>query len=566
MKKSILFLAISLAPVFVQAEAIKSIAANNPEKVRLIVTGEPNLVSTQGVAQSLSFKKAFEGVSSVEVNASDADAMIELLKQQPGVKAVEKDIRTSVQPVSKALMTEVVSETISSAAASSTPNDPEYPNQYSWFSPGEFFPGQHDIITGFQESSPMRKLRIGMTDSGFYDREDIQYAGGYNFATLNGGTVSPLFYEDEYNPSCTTPHGGAVAHIIGAKTNNSVGVAGIVDADLFATRVMDCGSGLLSEMATGIRWLAGDTSISGVTPIDKPVDIINISMGGVVSEPGNCPTYVQDAVNYAYNKGIAVFAAAGNDGINANLQTPANCDNVITVASIDRYGNQSDFTNYGEVIDVAAVGELVRSEGTTGYSYWYGTSFATPNVVGMAALAKQAFPVMTVDELYNFVKTTTRAFPAGGTQNALGTGVMDAKNLVRTVNELVVSSSSLVKPALDSSERCQDTALLSIPYLDDQGGSVDACAVFEVDVSLLQKPSGFPNTALYRVPEDQGYSLASAELVKASDQNKFVVYSLNPEMYDYGVAFCDATNTNCASADLIPANDDLIDPLRYCTN
>lgn len=555
---------------FAQAESLKSVASSESEQVRLVISGSLSTVSAQSAHYTSSMSRQAEGLSTMVVNKDEAEAVTQLLMQQPGVRAVEVDLVTSNPPMPKISQEKMQALTQELAAQSAVlsgdqPNDPEYINQYTWADDTATYKGQHDVLNAYKQSTQNQKVRIGMTDSGFYDREDINYAGGYNFTTINGGTVSPLFFEPEWNPGCTNPHGGSVAHIIGAETDNGVGVAGIVDADLYAVRVMDCGTGLLSEMATGIRWLAGDTSLPGdITPIDAPVHMINVSMGAQVGDK-SCPTYVQDAINYAYNKGIAVFAAAGNDSINIDDYTPANCDNVITVSSVDRYGVQSDFSNYGLKADVGALGELVRSEGTTGYSFWFGTSFATPNTLGIAALAKQANPSLTVNELFSYVKSTTRAYEAGQTTNDLGTGVVDANAMMTQVNADLNVDQPLLSPAMDSSERCQKAALAGVPFNDDNGDPVSACAIFELDTSFVDAPAlGFENRSLYRVPEGTSLTVSNGELVKASTEEKFIAYNLDPATYDYGYAACDSTNTSCESSELIPLNDDAIDSSRYC--
>jgi len=551
---------------FAHAEPVKSFP-DGPDTVRLVISGDISLSSAQSMERTSSVSHKAKGLSTIEVNAGEADAMIQLLSQQPGIRAVERDIVTSTPPTPapgpKQLqqMAEAMGLTQSADLIGNEPNDPQYINQYSWSEPSGFYPGQHDILSAYKSSVPLRKLRIGMTDSGFYDREDIDYAGGYNFSTLAGAEVSPIFFEDAYNPECTSPHGGSVAHIIGANTDNGVGVAGIVDADLYGVRVMNCGTGLLSEMSNGIRWLAGDTSLPGVTPIDEPVDIINVSMGALVD---SCPVYVQDAIDFAYNQGVAVVAAAGNDGVDAAGYTPANCNNLITVASVDRQRTQSDFTNFGSVIDVSALGELVMSEGSTGYSFWFGTSFSTPNVVGMAGLAKQADPSMTVNELFGYVTSATRAFEAGETENSLGSGNMDAKLLMDTVNADIAANTPLLRPALDGSIQCQEAILSGVPFIDGSGDPVDACAIFEIDTASVEENPAYPNYSLYRVPQGTSYALSNAELVKASTDRQFVLYNLDPQTYDYGFVACDLTNSSCASTTLTPVKDDLMDESRYC--
>lgn len=548
------------------ADQIRAVSSETPrDTVRLVITGDPGFSVSQGVNALSTQNYRPDGFTTIDVNTSDAEAVIQYLKQQPGVKNVEKDlIVTHPTPV-------VLSQAFSSGSYltknsvlfdGDAPNDPEYLNQYSWFEPTEVYSGQHNIVRGVQLSVPNKKLRIGMADSGFYDREDIRYKGGYNFSSYLSDP-GPVYFEDYHSPSCASPHGGAVAHIIGANTNNNIGVAGIVNADLYAARVMDCGIGYLNDMADGIRWLAKDTSLdSSIPQIDQAVDIINISMS---ANSSTCPSYVQNAIDMAHRKGIAVFVAAGNDSTAAVDYTPANCNNVLTIGSVNIQGEQSNFTNHGSAVDVSALGEHVRSEGTNNYSYWYGTSFSTPNAVGIAALAKQANPSMTVDTLYNYVRSTTRPYNPGATGNDLGTGIIDAKMLMEAVNSDSGANTPIFKPMLAIAGRCDKQAYSAAVYKDDQGSPVKACAIFEVDSRLQSAPLEFKNRSLYRVNQGASYDKASAELVKSSTKERFLAYNLDPKTYDYGFAFCNADNSICDDSPLIPLHDDMISPDTYCT-
>ena len=563
MKRLTTILALSIASTVCIADSQKQFGTDNPgETVRLIITGDPNIGMTQSTSQLSSATVSPGGLRTIEVKESEAEGVIELLKRQPGVKYVERDILVSTpRPVKSAGM-ELSQGSSTNALSGSQPNDPEFPNQHAWKDVDPVYKGHSNILEGFKQSVLQEKVRIGMTDSGFYDREDINYSGGYNFATYDGGVVGPAFYEDQHNPSCDSPHGGSVAHIIGANTDNNVGVAGIVDADLYAARVMNCGTGFLSEMATGIRWLAKDPSLSSdIVQIDAPVDIINVSMGGQISY---CPNYVQSAIDYAYNKGIAIFVAAGNDSIDAAGYTPANCKNVITVGSVDRTGQQSSFTNYGAKVDMSALGELVRSEGTSGYSYWFGTSFSTPNTVGMAGLAKQANPGMTPDHLYSYVKSTTNSYSPGQAPDGLGTGVADAKALVESVNADLGIDTPILKPVLEMAGRCNNAAYQSAAYLDDTNQPILPCGIFELNASLQTPPPGQDYRTLFRIPQGQSFGSASPEVVKASQQERFVVYNLDPQAYDYGFALCNSDASICETPDPIPLNDDDLDPATYC--
>ena len=108
------------------------------------------------------------------------------------------------------------------------------------------------------------------------------------------------------------------------------------------------------------------------------VDIISISLGTNAYDK-----HLEAAVNKAHNEGILVFAATGNCGCRA-YEWPSSCDSAISVASIDKYRNQSPFNTRNDFVSVFAPGQnLLVPNSATRLS---GTSFAVPFASGLAAL------------------------------------------------------------------------------------------------------------------------------------------------------------------------------------
>lgn len=167
-------------------------------------------------------------------------------------------------------------------------------------------------------------------------------------------------------------HGTHTAGIAAAATNNGTGVAGSgYNSSLLNGKVLDDnGSGYYSWIISGIVWAA-----------DQGAQVISMSLSG-----SSASLALQDAVNYAWNKGSVVAAAAGNNG-NSNANYPAYYNNVIAVASTDINDNKSSFSTYGSWIDVAAPGSSIYSTYKDGsYTTMSGTSMSTPFVAGVAAL------------------------------------------------------------------------------------------------------------------------------------------------------------------------------------
>jgi thermitase len=166
-------------------------------------------------------------------------------------------------------------------------------------------------------------------------------------------------------------HGSHVAGIAASTTNNGVGVAGVgYTVSIMNVKVLgDSGSGLYSDVATGITWAA-----------DNGANVINLSLGGTMAS-----STLEAAVNYAWSKGVVVVAAAGNNSSSSPFY-PASYDNVVAVAATTDLDKLASFSNYGTWVDVAAPGISVYSTIPGGYGYMSGTSMASPFVSGLAAL------------------------------------------------------------------------------------------------------------------------------------------------------------------------------------
>ena len=233
-------------------------------------------------------------------------------------------------------------------------------------------------------------------------------------------------------------HGTHVAGTIAALTNNAKGVAGVAyGAKIVPVRVLGKCGGYTSDIADGITWASGGT-VSGIPANANPAEVINMSLGG----SGSCSATYQNAINGAVGRGTTVVVAAGNSNVNVSGAVPANCANVIAVASTTITGQRSSFSNYGTGIDLAAPGSDIHSTlnaGTTvpgaeSYASYNGTSMATPHVAGVAALVQAvATTAKTPAQMEALLKSTARAFPVTPTQT-IGTGILNARAAVDAAN------------------------------------------------------------------------------------------------------------------------------------
>jgi len=228
-------------------------------------------------------------------------------------------------------------------------------------------------------------IGIAIIDTGIdKDHPDLSanLAGGRNFTGKIRGRVrkvDPDAWDDD------SGHGSHVAGIASA-LNNDIGSVGVAPAaSLFGVKVLDeSGSGYLSDVVDGIYWAAGNELVS----------VINLSLGiekEILDQYPADKQLLKDAVDYAYNQGVIVVGAAGNEGNSAgtgdNVIYPARFDSVIAVAATGSNDQRASFSSTGPSVELAGPGVDI-------YSTWYkglyntipGTSMASPHVAGAAAL------------------------------------------------------------------------------------------------------------------------------------------------------------------------------------
>ncbi|WP_344222436.1 S8 family serine peptidase [Kribbella sancticallisti] len=230
---------------------------------------------------------------------------------------------------------------------------------------------------------------------------------GYNATSPNRGPI------DDHG------HGTMTLGIIAANANNGVGVAGVG----WTTKAMPVkvlasdGSGWDADIAEGIDWA-----------VAHGAKVINLSLGG----PG-FDGVLADAVKRAYDKGVVVVAAAGNDG-NGVPQYPAAFPEVIAVGATNPTGALTDFSTFGDWVDIAAPGwdilttgpRALTEPGYEPYRFCTGTSCSAPIVAGVAALVKNKWPTFTSAQVAQRLKVLSRDAGPRGTDPYYGAGILDA--------------------------------------------------------------------------------------------------------------------------------------------
>jgi len=270
------------------------------------------------------------------------------------------------------------------------------------------------------------KVKVALIDSGIDYTEDINVYMRKNF--IPGEDNVSVVYED----SCG--HGTSVAGIIAAKDNDD-GITGInPNVELYSARVLDeNNSAPISRVIEAIYWA-----------IDNNVNILNISFGTSTNSEA-----LHIAIQDAYNAGILIIAAAGNNG---NIEYPAAYDEVIAVGSVDSKGDHSDFSATGEKLELVAPGEDIVSTGDFGgVSVSCGTSMAAPHVVGVASVLWQKDLSCNSDFIRKLLDFSANEY---GDSIEYGYGLIDLENALNQYDKfkgVYANTSSTLQSAIDES-------------------------------------------------------------------------------------------------------------------
>jgi serine protease len=290
--------------------------------------------------------------------------------------------------------------------ATVAPNDPQYSKQWHL----------HSIhAEQAWEENRGKGVTVAIIDTGVSkvpDLEQTAFVAGYDFVN------------DKIDADDDNGHGTHVAGTVAQSTNNNYGVAGIAyEAKIMPLKVLSGGGGgTISDIAEAIRFAA-----------DNKADVINMSLGG-----GGESQVMKDAIEYAYNKGVVIIAAAGNEN-NNSASYPARYARVIGVAATDAQGERAEFSNYGAGVDIAAPGgghgskiwqeTIDPSTNQPIISGFQGTSMAAPHVAGVAALIKST-GVTAPEEVLAVLQQSVRKIEQDP-QNFYGAGNLDASAAVK---------------------------------------------------------------------------------------------------------------------------------------
>jgi len=199
-------------------------------------------------------------------------------------------------------------------------------------------------------------------------------------------------------------HGTHVAGIIAQLKNNGIGGDGVAtNVEIMPIRAVPNGDEYDKDIALAIRYA-----------VDNGAKVINGSFGKDYSPHKD---WVFDAIKYAESKDVLIVHAAGNDSKNIDVEPNFPTDeiegkefanNVITIGAINQnYGDKmvADFSNFGATnVDVFAPGvKIYATIPENKYKYEQGTSMASPNAAGVAALIRSYYPSLKASQVKQII-------------------------------------------------------------------------------------------------------------------------------------------------------------------
>ncbi|MDO6657224.1 cell wall-binding repeat-containing protein [Anaerobacillus sp. 1_MG-2023] len=376
LKSKTIFLLL-LCSFFFSVEPELSEAESDNETERILVTYEQTKSPSRD--SKLSTK-----VEMIDVPVDEVDKMIEQFEANKDVQHVEMD-----QPVY--LMDSVQA------------NDTYLSYQKPWID-------QIHLIKGWELANvEASSLKVAVIDSGV----DLTHPD------LKRNLVDGInLVEPSKSVQDIDGHGTKVSGLIGAVTNNQLGVVSPSrGTSIMPIKVTENGTGNLSTVVQGIRYA-----------IDHDADVINLSLGNY-----NNSFALRTVIEEAISKNILIVGAAGNDN-DSGVVFPAAYPDVLAVASVKTGTEEkASFSNYGSLVDIAAPGTDIYSTSLNGeYAFDKGTSMSAPIVASSGVLLKEYAPYLTNKQTFKLLKQTASALT---NSYDLGSGVLNMEGAINGVTE-----------------------------------------------------------------------------------------------------------------------------------
>jgi serine protease len=417
------------------------------------------------------------------------------------------------------------------------------------------------IDTGVAYETYTRPATVGLPTLAFQQAPDL--AGISITAPMN-------YYFDDTHANDDHSHGSHVTGTIAQTTNNAYGVAGIAsNVTIMPIKVLDYnGEGVDADLVDAIYYA-----------VDNAANVISMSLGftgtGSPDGDGNYCTEIlglPEALDYAYNHGVVVVAAAGNES--SNVSCPAAYPTVIAVGASTYAAAVADYSNRGGTLDVVAPGGDPNADlngdgfsdgvlqetycdtggwiillgifsGTAQFNsfcdvFMSGTSMATPHVTGIVALLLGQQPSLTPDAVRGIIEGTARDGGAPGWDPDFGYGIVDAAAAVAsltggptpTPSPTVTPSPTATPPSTDTVEvtKASYNSRKDVLKVEATSSGSPAATLTVFDISNALDPQAIGqlsyNSKRHLYSGSFAWPAAPSELLVQSSEGGEATYSL----------------------------------------
>jgi len=328
--------------------------------------------------------------------------------------------------------------------------------------------------------------------------------------------------EDSQYPIDSLGHGTHVAGIIGATTNNSIGVASTIGN--YPIKILPIKiSSVRSDLAAGAVMRAVDPD--GNPNTNDGAKIINCSWGFKNIQHFDALFELDSAFDYAYHNNVLCVASLGNEPANLSNTDelygpyPARFDNVLSVIALDSNKNIASYSSYADWADICAPGGSSRNRDepytqnsiisttpryevslsneipgwTEEYGYLSGTSMAAPYVAGVAALMRVFCPKWTANDIRQHIKETADnidAYVDSQYIGYIGSGLINAYRAIKIPKKPkgIVFSQMNDHPFIIWKKNVEPDLwgyYVYKHYIDNPGGNEDTFKIFQTDTSFI---------------------------------------------------------------------------------